>query len=231
MNRRRRPLKAPLKSDAAGTQRKCIATGEIVSPEWLVRFALDPSGVVTPDFAARLPGRGAWVSARRGAVETAAKGGAFSRAFKTAAKLPDGASPASFADAVGAGLKERALAALGLARKAGEVVLGFDQAKDALKSGAGVMLISAVDAAAGGAEKLARLARDVPAARIFTAAAQSRALGREGVTHAVLLGGPATERFRRDVLRLEGFLEADDAARPANAGFKSSNGPGRAFAF
>jgi len=51
---------------------------------------LSPDGVVTPDVAAKLPGRGAWVRADRAIIDQAGKKGAFARAFKAQAQVPDG---------------------------------------------------------------------------------------------------------------------------------------------
>src|ERR1700759_3456382 len=72
----------------AGNGRRCIATMESRPAAGLIRFVLSPEGEVTPDLAARLPGRGAWVTASRTAIDTAVKKGAFARAFKAQAKTP-----------------------------------------------------------------------------------------------------------------------------------------------
>lgn len=170
-----------------------------------MRFVLDPEGRVTPDLAAKLPGRGAWVVARREAVEKAAAKGLFARAFKAPARLADGVTPAALAEIAAAGLEARALAALGLARRAGVAVVGFDQARGALKEGRAGLLLTARDAAENGAGKLAALARGVPAIRAFDAATQSAALGRDGVVHAVVLVGAECDRLLREARRLDGF--------------------------
>ncbi|MEX0645240.1 MAG: DUF448 domain-containing protein, partial [Parvularculaceae bacterium] len=183
MNRRprRSKLALALKPEARASERTCIATGEARPPEALLRFALSPEGVVTPDLAGKLPGRGAWVLATREAVIAAAVKGSFARAFKRAARLADGKSPEGLADAVTKGLEDRALAALGLARRVGKVVVGFEQAKAALKDGGAAALLTASDAGKDGAEKLRRLAAGRPVVEAFTAAAQGEALGRETV--------------------------------------------------
>ena len=56
-----------------GPERRCIATGESGPTDRLIRFALSPDGVVVPDLAARLPGRGVWLTADRGLAERAVK--------------------------------------------------------------------------------------------------------------------------------------------------------------
>src|SRR3546814_3238299 len=67
--------------------RRCILSGEREERDRLIRLALSPEGIVLPDVAARAPGRGAWLSPDRTALESAiAKHkfkGALSRAFKS----------------------------------------------------------------------------------------------------------------------------------------------------
>ncbi len=198
-------LALALRPEARQSERTCIATGETRAPEALLRFALSPEGVVTPDLATKLPGRGAWVAAQREAVVLAAAKGHFARAFKRPARLPDGMTPEGLADAVMHGLEERALSALGLARRAGKVVVGFEQTKSALKDGAAAILLTASDAGADGAAKLQRLADGRPHVSACGAQAQGDALGRESVTHGALVEGAEATRFLRDIDRLAGF--------------------------
>ncbi|SNT68140.1 hypothetical protein SAMN06297382_0636 [Amphiplicatus metriothermophilus] len=195
----------PPEGRAKERARTCIASGEARSPETMIRFVLDPQGRVTPDLAGDLPGRGAWTSARREAIVKAAAKGLFARAFRRPAVLPDGQGPEDFAAAIEAGLEARLLAALGLARRAGALAVGFDQARAALKEGRAAALATATDAGEDGAEKLARLARGLPVLRAFDAAAQSAALGKDGVVYAALLSGPAAARVLREARRLDGF--------------------------
>ena len=95
-------------------ERKCIVTGEILPEEKLVRFVADPEGRITPDVAAKLPGRGIWVSATREAIERAMAKNLFAKAAKanvTASK--------ELADIVERQLVLRMQGDLGLARKSG----------------------------------------------------------------------------------------------------------------
>lgn len=180
-------------------ERTCIAGGGSAPPTGLVRFALSPDGVVTPDLSAKLPGRGAWVEASRAAIEKAAARGLFARAFRREARAPEG-----LADLVEAGLEKRALSAIGLARRAGAAAVGFDQAAAAARAGA-VCVISAADAADGGAEKLARAARAGRIVRAFSVASLSAALGKDGVRHIALSKGQPADRFLEEATRLSGF--------------------------
>ena len=74
-------------------ERTCIVTRIAQAPDGMIRFVRGPDDVVVPDLRAKLPGRGAWVSARRESVATAVKKKLFQRAFKGPAQagpdLPD----------------------------------------------------------------------------------------------------------------------------------------------
>src|SRR5271154_6053491 len=63
-------------------ERRCIVTGEIKPEHSLIRFVADPDGKIVPDVAARLPGRGAWVTASRAAIREAVQKKLFARALK-----------------------------------------------------------------------------------------------------------------------------------------------------
>jgi len=183
--------------------RKCIATGVTASPDGFIRFVLAPDGVVAPDFSGKLPGRGAWVAASRAALKLAVKKGAFARSFKGAADTPD-----DFTAKIEAGLEKKALSALGMARKVGDVFLGFDQVHAALTGNKVAALIAASDGAADGKRKLRALARDVAVIDLFDGSALAAALGRDKVVHAALKAGPAAARFLREARRLKGFRGA-----------------------
>jgi hypothetical protein len=190
-------------------------TGRVGGRSDLLRFVLDPDGVVTPDFSGALPGRGAWVAAERTAVEEAGRRMAFSRAFRREARLRAGLDPAAFAGEVETALAARALSALGLARRAGDVAPGYEKARARAETGAAALVLIARDAADGGAEKLARAAGATPVCRAFDAAAQSAALGLDGVVYAALSPGGAADRLLVELRRLAGFRAGAAATTPA----------------
>ena len=51
-------------SPSAGSERRCIVSGAPFPKEALMRFCVNPQGVIVPDVAGCLPGRGIWVQAR-----------------------------------------------------------------------------------------------------------------------------------------------------------------------
>lgn len=188
----------------AARERRDIVTGEVMDEDRLIRFVAGPDGQVVPDLARKLPGRGIWVAADRASVETAAKKGLFSRAAK--AKL---AAPAGLADQVADLLAKRLLAGLGLARRSGELLLGFEKVATALKGGKLAALVEASDGAADGRGKLLSVARKVQPAPIvvglFTVDELSLALGAENVVHSACLAGRTADRWTFDARRLSGF--------------------------
>src|ERR1700759_1589248 len=98
-------------------ERKCIVTGEVREEAQLIRFAVSPDGHVTPDVAAKLPGRGIWVSADRASLERAVAKNHFSKAAKASVK----ADP-SLPDLVEKQLVQRMMGDLGMARRSGAIV-------------------------------------------------------------------------------------------------------------
>ena len=170
----------------------------------LVRFVAGPGGLVVPDLARKLPGRGLWVAADRVSVETAVKKGAFSRAAK--AKL---AASADLADQVETLLRRRLLDGLGLAKRAGELISGFEKVASTLNAGKAAWLIEASDGAADGRRKILNVARKSPKppqlCGLFDAEELGLALGAENVIHTAFLAGRGADRWTNDVRRLSGF--------------------------
>ena len=188
----------------ASRERRDIVSGEVMDEARLIRFVAGPDGTAVPDLARKLPGRGLWVAADRASVATAAKKGLFARAAKAQIK-----APAELADQVESLLKSRLLSGLGLAKRGGDLISGFEKVSSAISSGKAAWLIEASDGAADGRGKLLRLARHqspVPGVfGLFGAAELGLALGGENVIHTAFLAGRAAGRWTEDVRRLAGF--------------------------
>jgi predicted RNA-binding protein YlxR (DUF448 family) len=188
----------------AHRERRDIVSGEVMDEARLIRFVAGPEGVVAPDLGRKLPGRGLWVAADRASVETAARKNAFSRAAKVRLTAPP-----DLADQVEGLLTRRLLHGLGLARKAGDLISGFEKTAAAIRSGRARWLVEAADGAEDGRRKLVALTRKVttPPELIgaFTKEQLGLALGLENVIHTAFLAGRAAERWTADVRRLAGF--------------------------
>ncbi|MFM8819925.1 MAG: RNA-binding protein [Phenylobacterium sp.] len=188
----------------ASRESRDLVSGEVRPRETLIRFAVGPEGRVTPDLAGRLPGRGLWVAADRSSVETAARRGLFSRAARATLKAdPD------LADQVETLLMRRLLDGLGLARRAGGLVMGFEKVQAAVSAGRAAWIIEATDGAADGRRKVLAAARKVAPTPgltgLWTAEELGLALGGENVIHTAFLAGRGADRWTWDVQRLSGF--------------------------
>jgi predicted RNA-binding protein YlxR (DUF448 family) len=195
---------APATHAEASRQRRDLVSGQVMDEARLIRFVAGPGGVVTPDLARKLPGRGMWVAADRASIDTAARKGGFSRAAK--AKL---SAPADLADQVDRLLARRVLDGLGLARRAGDLTFGFEKALAAITSGKAAWMIEANDGAADGRRKLLQAAHRVTSSArligLFSTGELGLALGLGNVIHLVFLAGRGAERWTTEVERLSGF--------------------------
>lgn len=193
--------------DKKSPERTCVVTRRKMAANDLIRFVRGPDGAIVPDVASRLPGRGVWVTADRETVGAAARGGAFARSLKRAVTVP-----ADLVDMTDWLLARRALAALSLANKAGQVVPGFTKVEISIARGEAVALVHAAEASEDGAGKLDRRFRAISAelgtenvaatVTIFTVSELSLAIGRPNVVHAALLQGGASMSFLREATRL-----------------------------
>ncbi len=184
--------------------RQDLASRQALDESRLIRFVAGPDGAVVPDLARKLPGRGLWVSADRASLEAAIKKNLFARAAKAPLK-----SAVDLPDLVESLLVRRCLDQLGLARREGVLISGFEKCAAAIRSGRAAWLIEAADGSADGRGKLLALSRHAsPAPEIcgaFSADDLSLALGLENAIHAVLLQGGRADRWTLEVQRLAGF--------------------------
>jgi len=209
MPHRKQNDRALVITDTGETVRQCAVTREKRPQAEMVRFARSPDGMVTPDIAGKLPGRGVWITATRDVVATAVSKGAFARGFKADARA-DEALP----DLVERLLVRRIQSTLSFAKKAGAAVIGFDQVKAALNKARPGILIQASDGAEDGRKKLYFLARTLyDHANVgggLTSAELGVAFGRTHVVHAVLESGAFSRNWLADYRRLVGFRPAPE---------------------
>ena len=139
-----------------------------------------------------------WLSARGDVVETARARGSFAKTARAQVMVP--------VDLVGllqGGLVRRIVEHLGLARRAGQAVGGFQKAREWVASGRAGLVVQALD---GSAEECARLrgACDVPAVTPLSAADLGSAFGRDHLVHVAVLRGRLAEAIRIEAGRLAG---------------------------
>ncbi|AUH64703.1 RNA-binding protein [Paracoccus zhejiangensis] len=191
------------KDREAPSERRCIVTGEVQPKRGLVRFVLGPDNMVVPDLAEKLPGRGVWVVADRAAIDKAATKGLFARGFKAPVTTPEGLGAL-----VEAGMAQRVVDLVSLARKAGRAVAGFEKVKSWLAAGQAKVLLQASDGSDRGKGKL----WTPEGGRWFgclTAAELGLSFGRDHVIHGALAPGGLTDSVINDAGRLTGLREHD----------------------
>lgn len=191
------------KDRSDGSERKCIATGEVAPKRGLIRFVVAPDGQIAADVLERLPGRGIWVAADRAALALAVKKNLFSRAARQQVVVPD-----DLIDRVETALARRVTDLIALSRKGGHAVAGFEKVKDWLATRKVGVLLQASDGSERGKSKL----WTPEGARYFsvlTARELGLAFGRQSVIHGALAAGGLSPRVVEGAAKLQGLRIAD----------------------
>ncbi len=165
----------------------------------LLRFVIDPDGQVVFDVDQRLPGRGLWLSAERDVVNTACTKGFFAKAARANITVP-----ADLAERMEEALLRRCLDFLGLARRAGQAVAGFEKVRGWLREGRAGLLVEASDGSRDGRDKVKALAPGLPVVQVLCGSDLGRAMGRERTVHLALAPGRLAKEFERAAVRLKG---------------------------
>ncbi len=141
-------------------------------------------------------------------VNTACTKGLFRRQAGREVKIP-----ADFAGLVDGLMVRRCLELIGLARRAGKVVAGFEQVQARLRgrndNSGGDVLLQARDGASGGRDKIKALAPGIRSVDMFEARELGRAIGRDQAVHVVMAGGKLAESLIREANRLMAFRGPD----------------------
>lgn len=142
--------------------RTCVGCREESPKGVLVRIVRSPDGAVVVDERGKLPGRGAYLCARRECLEKARKSGAIARALKTTVPEACYEELARRIEACaahpGAGEAAQELCALlGLSRRSGMVLIGSDSVQSQCGRGP-LLLLTAEDCSASVLEFADRLA-------------------------------------------------------------------------
>ena len=187
-------------------ERTCIATGQTLPANKLIRFVIAPDGFAVADLAGRLPGRGAWVTANDAAIRIADQKGHFERTL--------GAGLQSLhADiaTIACGLRARIIANGSMARKCGALLGGGGKL---LTEGRFTGLLAATDASPRELLKLkSKLGVDW-VSQSLSSTELGQIFGRGSLAFAGLRvsGGPGSPKLVRiifeDIVRLEGFYTA-----------------------
>lgn len=198
---------------AEGPERKCIASGDVRPISDLIRFVVGPDESIVPDINGKLPGRGIWVAADRGALEKAVNKNLFPRAAKTKVRVSE-----DLVDQVDRLLARRLIDLISLGRKSGDAVAGFEKVKEWLDRGKARVLLQASDGSERGKGKLwtPEGARWVG---WLTQDELGMAFGRQSVVHAALGTGGLRGKVVEEAARLKGLrVNPDQQTRERDGG-------------
>ncbi len=166
----------------------------------MIRFVIGPGDIVVPDLAARLPGRGIWLSARGDVIETARARGAFARASRRKVAVPP-----DLTSGLQAALERRVGEHLGLARRAGQAVAGFAKAREWLSAGRAGLVVQAAD---GSREERKRFMAGwmgkIPVVAPLSAERLGAVFGRDQAVHVAVAPGRLAVLVRIEAGRLAG---------------------------
>jgi ribosomal protein L7Ae-like RNA K-turn-binding protein len=154
-----------------------------------------------------------WLSAERDVLNKALERNVFAKAARRPVVVP-----ADLTQRIEALLARRCLELLGLARRAGQVVAGFDQVRSALAQGQRGIMVEAADGAVDGRDKLHAAARDLPVVRVLTGEELGAAFGRDRFVHVLVETGRLAERLSTEAQRLAGFRTNEAAGYGSGRG-------------
>ena len=209
-----------VEAEGALRTRRCVATRASRPTASLIRFVVGPNAAVVADLGGRLPGRGMWVGADRTALSRAIARNQFAKA----ARAPVSASP-DLVDQVSSLLSRRCLDILGLARRAGGLVIGFEQVADWLRQGRCALVLAAADGSPDGRRRIETLAGDIPVMDPFTRNELGSAVGRDEVVYMGVAKSSLARQLRDELGRLHGFR---DFRMPPGHAFRNADDKGTA---
>jgi predicted RNA-binding protein YlxR (DUF448 family)/ribosomal protein L30E len=185
----------------SGPLRRCAATRERLPKERMIRFVIAPDRTAVPDLAERLPGRGIWLSATRDVVQPARARTALARAARGPVTVP-----ADLPTLLTVELIRRIRDLLGLARRAGQAVAGFERTREWLREGRASLILQAADGSQEERQRCLSSARGPVAAHApMPAAGLGAAFGRDHIVHVALAPGRLADRIEIECTRLAGL--------------------------
>jgi hypothetical protein len=233
-----------------GPMRRCVVTRERLPKEQMFRFVVSPDRALVPDLVGKLPGRGIWLSASRDVIEGAdetrpngtppkgmsrkgassgAKGRELVRAIARAARGPVQV-PSDLPGVLETALIRRIGDLLGLTRRAGQAIAGFEKARDWMRTHpAGLVLQAADGSEAERARFRSAVPEAVPVLDPLTGAEMGQVFGHDTVVHVVLAPGRLASSIAMEAGRLAGLRTTSPSgaglgAKRETAGINDSTG-------
>lgn len=182
-------------------ERTCIVTRNHITPDQAIRLVVSPDGQLLFDLKGNLPAKGYWVTASREHLESLLSNPKRLKQIKNVKEVAE-----DFIENLIAALQNQILNQLGLARRAGQLIFGFEKTKIWLKDNKPALALIATNGSESEIERLGLTRYDAPIYRVLTKEQQGAALGREHVVHIVLKNGKLAQNMSKDCQHLAGFL-------------------------
>lgn len=193
------------KSAQAQGLKRCAVTREYLDRHKMIRFALLPDLPPVPDLASRAGGRGIWLKADWNVIKTALRSRSFAGSGE---RLKPEAVLAQMSDL----FECRILESLGLARRAGHLIIGFEKVAAALEEQKPGLLCLATDCSEDRCRVLSELVTKQKYMKLFQADRLGYALGRGKTTCVFVYHGHSRQRLENDIVRFQGIRP--DMVRP-----------------
>ena len=203
------------------TLRKCLLTRQSGETVKMIRFVLDPFGEVVPDLAEKLPGKGMWVTSCYETIYKTIEKRLFERSMHQKVLISNG-----FLDNIERMLVDRAVSAVGLARRAGRVLAGYTKIDHALREGRVLLRIEAKDGGKDGRNKLTRLNPNIPVLDCVYGKELARAFENPNAVHLAIAvnnkngNDGLMAKFTKDFGRLDQFRKSNENVRLENSTYQ-----------
>ena len=184
-------------------ERRDIVSGKVMECSEMLRFAITIDDMIIPDFKKQLPGKGVYVACSKSSLSTAIEKNLFAKAIGKKVKLPS-----DFLKMVENLLRNKGLKAICLAKKAGNLLTGFEKVADALKKDKVAFLLEAKNAGEDGHEKLLSLAKDLKVFMLYEVEELDEALNRVNTVHLAFLKNDIAKMVYNDLEKLDKFLNS-----------------------
>ena len=181
-------------------QRRCFVSYEKHPMEKLVRFVVSPDNKVVPDIEQCLPGRGLWLKASRDIVERACNKQLFKKNVQANVEVDE-----NLVEVVEELLAQHCLNLIGLARRAGEAVAGFEKMKNFLSVRETCAVFCACDGALDSRKRMINLAGAVPIVDVFSSMELGKIFNRKRTVYVAVVKKQLGKRLLVESTRLAGF--------------------------
>ena len=165
----------------------------------MYRFIVGTDNQILPDLAAKLPGRGFWVSANQSSLKLAIEEKLFEKSAKKSLKIKE-----DLICEIENLQSKRLLDLIRLARKAGQALCGYEKVKELLSKDKVSILIQAYDGSGRGKAKLSTPDK-AKFIGCLSALELGEAFGRQNAIHCAVTSGGLAKRIVQEAHRLKGL--------------------------